>query len=169
MGRFSIVVLLFAAMISTDCRDKDTGERDSPADGTALDFWIELVDEPTFNASNYFGSVVLINFWDTWCGPCQDEQPDLNRLYNDYRDDGLQIIGVSFARSGVPAVATYLEEYEVPYTSGIIGPSVTGVLGTPAVIPYTFIIDRNGEIAHEISGGTDYDEFVSLIEPLLSD
>ena len=115
MGWLSVLVLLFAAMISTDCRDKDTGERDSPADGTALDCWIELVDGPTFNASNYFGSVVPINFLDNWCGSGQDEQPDLNRLYNDYREDGLQIIGVSFARSGVPAVATYLEEYEVRY------------------------------------------------------
>ena len=43
------------------------------------------------------------------------------------------------------------------------------MLGTPAVIPYTFIIDRNGEIAHEISGDADYEEFVSLIEPLFSD
>lgn len=169
MGRSCWIVMLIVAALVTNCRDKDTGRAVSPADGTALDFSLQLVNGELFYGSDFFGSVVLINFWDTWCGPCQAEQPELNRLFADYHDDGLEVIGIALARNGVPAVATYLEENDVPYTSGIIGPDITAVFGSPAVIPFTYIINRSGEIVESFSGSCDYDEFVSDIEPFLSD
>lgn len=164
-----ILLVLVVSLILGSCNRKHTAQPFNPAEGTALDFWMELVSGPIYNASDAFGSVVLINFWDTWCGPCRYEQPDLNQLYTEFSDDGLEIIGISLAHEGVPAVAAYLDEFNVEYPSGIIGPGVTETHPYPVSIPHTLIIDRAGVICHELTGSRSYETFAELITPLLSE
>lgn len=161
------MALLIAGVLFWDpaCQIQDTHE----GAGTALDFSLDMVNGESMDAAEFFGSVVLINFWDTWCGSCIEEQDDLNRLYTDFREQGLEIIGVSLARYGLPKVSAYLEEHSVEYTSGIIGPGITAVHGTPSAIPLSIIIDRDGAVVHRISGGCEYAEFVTLITPLLNE
>lgn len=165
--RFSWPLILCAAgviLLNPACQIEETRE----GAGSALDFSYRLLDGSTIDAADYYGSVVLINFWDSWCGSCQAEQDDLNRLYTDLHSSGLEILGLALARDGVPAIEQYLAAEHVPYAVGLFGEEVEAMFGYPEALPQTYIIDRNGKIAHEISGSTGYDEFVSLIEPLLS-
>lgn len=142
-------------------------EENREGTGTALDFTLELVNGEIFDAADFFGSVVLVNFWAMWCGNCREEQDDLNRLYADYHDNGFEIIGIALARHGAPEVAAFLSEFGVQYTSGLVGESVNAQFGIVSTIPKTYIITRTGEIDSVHTGGLEYDNFAAMITPLL--
>ena len=93
------------------------------------------------------GKVVLLNLWATWCAPCRHETPFLQSLYEERREDGLEIVGISLD-AGDPGelVSEFVGEYGVTYTI-LLDPQMRGmelyqVLGLPA----TFLIDREGTL-----------------------
>jgi len=93
------------------------------------------------------GSPVLLNFWATWCTPCRREMPFLQELYQEHRDDGLRVVGVSMdSRASAEEVRTFAERTGVTYTilhdASARGMDVFSVLGLPA----TYLLDRNGTI-----------------------
>ena len=120
------------------------------------DFLLSDLDGNIFDLSAFSGQVIMLTFWGTWCGPCRREIPDFIRLYDEYNDDGLEIIGVA-VQSGTPenikrfsdyykinyTILTDIDRYESYRTFHDYG-TVTGV-GTRAV-PTTFLIDRDGYI-----------------------
>ncbi len=79
--------------------------------GPAPDFTLTTFTGGSFSLSAQRGKIVLINFWASWCGPCRAEAPILNQLWNDYKDRGVEFIGVDYldnrtdARSYVQQVA----------------------------------------------------------------
>jgi thiol-disulfide isomerase/thioredoxin len=85
-----------AALIGVDTRALAAPEMDQPAPpliATAL-------DGQTFDLAKLRGKVILVNFWATWCAPCRREMPVLDAFYRHYREQGLELIGISvdFAR-----------------------------------------------------------------------
>ena len=64
------------------------------------------------------GKVVWINFWASWCPPCQQETPILRELDERYADQGLEIIGISVQETSADDVTAYAERYELDYTIG---------------------------------------------------
>jgi cytochrome c-type biogenesis protein len=99
----------------------------------------------TLSLASFRGDVVLLNLWATWCGPCREETPYLQSVYEDRADDGLVILGISLdAGDTGPQVASFVEEYGVTYPI-LHDPAMRGlqlyrVLGLPA----SFLIDRDG-------------------------
>ena len=63
--------------------------------GLAPDFTLRTLDGPNLRLQEQRGRVVLVNFWATWCGPCRQEMPHLNRLYEKYRASGFVLLGVN--------------------------------------------------------------------------
>ena len=63
--------------------------------GVAPDFTLRSIDGPNLRLQEQRGRVVLVNFWATWCGPCRQEMPHLNRLYEKYRASGFVLLGVN--------------------------------------------------------------------------
>ena len=112
------------------------------------------------------GQVVLLNIWATWCGPCLDEMPSMERLHRDLGPQGLKIVAVSVdaaqgsvSRSGQPGgnVGEFARELGLTFTiwhdpSGDIERTyrTTGV-------PESFVIDRNGVIQKKVIGATEWD------------
>lgn len=99
----------------------------------------------TVALSDLQGKVVLLNLWATWCGPCRAETPYLQSVFEDHRDDGLEIVGISMdTRDAADDVAMFVDEYDVTYTilhdGRMLGMELYQVLGLPA----TFLIDREG-------------------------
>ena len=95
------------------------------------------------------GSVVILNFWGSWCPPCRAEMPELNALHGRYKDKGLRVIGINYAESKEKAV-TYLEANPVGYDVWFgADAKVTGTLfrtwgGTG--VPWNIIIGRDGKV-----------------------
>lgn len=91
------------------------------------------------------GDVVLLNLWATWCTPCRMETPYLQEIYEERKDEGFHIVGISMDTGDAAAdVAMFVEEYEVSYT--ILHDATMKQMDTYQVLglPATFLIDREG-------------------------
>jgi len=133
----------------------------------APDFTLTQLSGKPLTLSDYRGKVVLLDFWATWCEPCRVETPFLVDLQNKYRDQGLQIIGVSMDDTHDPVPGFYHQfkmNYPVVMGNAKIGEEYGGVLGLPIV----FLIDRQGRIQKKHIGSTDASVFDKELTALLN-
>lgn len=125
-------------------------------------------DESTALDSDEFeNKVVLINFWATWCGYCVDEMPDLQKIYDEYKDnEDVEIIAVNVGESKNNA-QLFMDSNN--YTIPVEFDSDSELFGELDVnaLPYTIIINKDGEIAKIFDGATDYDAMKKAIDASL--
>lgn len=106
--------------------------------------------------SNYSGKVLLVNLWATWCGPCRRETPELVRLHQEYRERGLEIVGLSTEDpiASEQSVQEFVRSYNVGYPVGWATREVAIALmrGGRGSIPQSFIVTRDGRVAKHFIG-----------------
>lgn len=144
------------------------GQTKSELEGkNAPDFALkDVLEGKDFTLSQFKGKVVVVNFFTFFCGPCREEMPDLNKINNDLKGKGFQTLGI--ALSSDPTQIRFLVKQlglEYPVLSGT--DKVSEAYGNIAVVPTTFIIDRQGKIVHGILGTRKKEEFIKMIQPLL--
>ncbi len=102
------------------------------------------------------GEVVVLNLWATWCHPCREEMPALQRLHETYRDRGLRVLGVSIdGRSSAELIPGFLEEVGVTFPI-LRDPEERVVRAfTTMGVPETFLIGRDGTLLHRWIGAFD--------------
>ncbi|WP_095508732.1 TlpA disulfide reductase family protein [Rubrivirga marina] len=137
------------------------------ASAPAPDFALATASGATFRLSEHRGEVVVLNLWATWCPPCRHEIPDFVELYDEYRDDGLTVVGVSLDEDGWDAVRPFAEEMGVTYPVAVDDGTVDGLYGPTVSLPTTFVIDREGNVAHYVPGMILRDDLEPLLRPLL--
>ncbi len=151
-----LLVALLAWKIAGDTQGRHLpssvrqGER--PA---APEFELPRLDEDsTLSLASLRGQAVVLNFWASWCGPCRDEAPVLEAAWQEYRDEGLVVVGVD--REDTPGDArAFIERFSLTY------PNVRDaedVLRTPygiTGVPETYIVDRQGRLVAHLLGGFD--------------
>ena len=103
-----------------------TGGSASPIGTVAPDFQLRTLTGETVKLSDFRGRPVVINFWASWCGPCKAEMPLLSKTYNELKDQGLVILAVD-----VQELEAVVEKYVKDNN-----------------LPFTILLDRNGEIAN---------------------
>jgi thiol-disulfide isomerase/thioredoxin len=122
------------------------------------------------------GNVVLVNFWATWCEPCTAEFPDIVKLYNKYRNDGLDVITISydFEDQIESQVLPYLKSEKAEFTNLIQGEDVVDqdfLLAIDpelkGVLPTTLLYDRQGIRQHIIFGQFETNDLEQKIVDLL--
>jgi thiol-disulfide isomerase/thioredoxin len=113
------------------------------------------------------GKVVWINFWASWCPPCQQETPILRELDERYGDEGLEIIGISVQETSPNDIAAYAERYDLGYTIGFDASGHIFREYKVYALPTQFFIDTNGVIDTVINGPVELDGASALIESLL--
>ena len=120
------------------------------------------------NASDHAdGSVLVINVWADWCGPCRQEQPQLVRLADRYHQDEVRFLGINY-QDDRDAARAWVEEFGVPYPSLYDPSGRTAVdLGFP-FLPDTYVVDREGTIRWVVFGASDEKELAGLIDDLLA-
>ena len=111
--------------------------------------------------ADYRGQVVLVNMWATWCPPCREEMPALEKLQTDFADQGLVVLQIS--DEDAETVARYLEEEPMTTVHGIAQPIPWPEFGRPT----TWVVDRDGVVRRTISGSRDYEGFVRLVQAYL--
>lgn len=135
-------------------------------DAKKLNFTYKTTAGETVDARQYYGKVVLVDVWDTWCGPCRKGIPHLIDLYNEYQGK-VEIVGLAFAREGAPKVQAFSDQMKINYPVGIFGDEAAQVFGRPRSIPTLFIIGKDGEIAETVVGYRPKEFFEQKIQSLL--
>lgn len=90
------------------------------------------------------GKVVLVDFFTTWCGPCKREIPGFVNLYEEYKDKGLEIIGISYDGNGLKVLPGFIEKYKIDYPIYMVTQSIQDKYKIPG-FPTTIIYDKNGD------------------------
>lgn len=132
----------------------------------AADFTLKDAQGHDVHLSDYKGKVVLINFWASWCPPCQQEIPWLVEFDQKYRGKGLVVIGIAMDEDGWMTLEPYLREKDVNYTV-VTGDDATAEEYGMYSLPMTFLIDREGKISAVSSGIVNRDECEKEIQRLL--
>jgi peroxiredoxin len=120
-----------------------------------------------FKLNEHRGKVVFVNFWATWCPPCRDEMPAMERLYRQHKDDGLVMLAVS-VDADPKLIAPFVSEHKLSFPIGLDSKmEVANAYGVRA-LPSTFIVDRDGNMAALAIGPRvwDNDASHSLVEGL---
>lgn len=123
----------------------------------------------TISLASQRGRVVLINFWATWCGPCQEELPELARLQNKYRERGLSILAISVDNEP-ENVKSFLKKYDIKLLGLWDRDKKTAEAYAVEAMPSSYLVDRDG-IVRAIYRGYDPKEFKRLeaeVETLLT-
>ena len=122
----------------------------------APDFTLVNMEGDMVSLSDYLGQVVIINFWATWCPPCREEKPTMERLYQKYKDEGLVFLAVNVEADGHQVVSQYLLRH--PYSFPILLDARANVQGLYGVFRYpeSYIIDRDGIVVEHVIGGRDW-------------
>jgi peroxiredoxin len=146
---FLVGILVF--FLVSGCTSKE-GEEKEEARHRAPRFALKDLKGNTFRLEDLKGKVVLLNFFATWCGPCRQEVPELVKLYERFRDRGLEIVGISLDMEGAAVLDPFVKQYRIPYPI-VLGTRQTvldygGVRG----IPTSFLIDREGSIIEHFVG-----------------
>jgi peroxiredoxin len=141
----------------------------------APDFELPELDGDTIRLSDLRGKVVFVNFWTTWCAPCREEMPSMDRLNQRLQGSEFVMLSVSVDEGGEPSVREFLGEdsYSFPIlmdatTSRRLG-SRTGMAYGISGVPETFIIDREGYIIDHFVGALDWTQpdMIAYFEELL--
>lgn len=120
-----------------------------------------------FTLSELRGEIVVLNFWATWCVPCLREMPELEKLYQNYKDKGVKVVGI----------AVVSNKKDIPRQTEKVGVTYPVLLGDKKIIsdynqfysiPQTFIIDRDGNIVKQLSGSHDYAVFEKELQKVLN-
>ena len=113
---------------------------------------VETFDGETIRLSELKGRVVVLNFWATWCAPCRLEMPGFQRVWEDYRDDGVVILGLSTDRGVRSEVVEWVRAREIEYPIAFATGRAARDFGGASTLPTTLLIDKQGRIAHRVEG-----------------
>jgi cytochrome c biogenesis protein CcmG, thiol:disulfide interchange protein DsbE len=114
------------------------------------------------------GKVVWINFWATWCPPCQEETPILRAMHDKYADDGLALVAVSVQETTADDVRAYVERYSLGYTVGFDATSAIFHTYHAYGLPTQFFLDREGVIRQVVLGPVTNAEVDGILAGLLA-
>ena len=161
------IVLLIAGQLrrttpNSDREQAATNEEEqaSPpvaAGGKAANFKLEALDGSTVTLEQLKGKVVFLNIWATWCGPCREEMPSMETLYDELRTNrDFVMLAVSQDTKGRLVVAPYVEKNGYHFKVLLDPENKVGEAYDVSGVPETFIIDREGRIVAHHMGAFDW-------------
>lgn len=123
----------------------------------APDFALRDLDGRTRRLSDWQGKIIFLNLWATWCPPCRDEMPSMERLYRRLGSDDFAMVAVNEDQDDGAAARRFAEQMRLSFpilldARGVVPPQY-GVTGYPE----TFIIDRSGHVVRHIVGPDQWD------------
>lgn len=118
-------------------------------------------------SSDFKGSVTLVNFWASWCGPCRQEQAELEALYKEYGPKGVKFVGVNIRDTRANARA-HVEEYGVTYPSVENQDSTIAYRFRVLFIPTTYVLDERGRITARVTGPTVEEDLRAVLDAELA-
>ncbi len=159
LAGIAVTVLLLTGLMA--------GATGAWAASKAADFTLtDLTSGKEYSLEQFKGKVVMLNFFTFFCGPCREEMPYLNQIYNEYKGKGLQLIGIGLS-SDPTQLRFLIKQLGLEYPVLFGNDKVSAAYGNIEVVPTTIIIDRQGNIAQKIIGTRKKEEFIKAFQSLL--
>lgn len=143
----------------------------------APDFTLPLWEtKEETSLSDYRGKIVVLNLWASWCPPCQREMPDLIRFYEDYKNEGVHVLGVNLAtlEKNENGPNEFMEKYQVTFPNFVDQPiDATNQRGIVATlykvnsIPTTYVLDTEGKVFKVFRGEVIYEMLEDAVGNLI--
>lgn len=131
----------------------------------APDFELVTMTGETVKLSDYEGQRVMLNFWATWCPPCREEMPDMQKFYED-NDAVVLAVNITNMETSKNKVNDFAEEFGLTFPILMDEEGVVSTLYRISPIPTTYMIDSNGIIQHKQYGALDYEQMVTEYEKM---
>ena len=154
-----LIVILFGILILLQMKDSFFYQSSVPGLEKGLpapNFSLPDLDGQMVNLTDYKGRVVLLNIWATWCPPCVEEMPSMEKLYQELQGEGFEILAVSIDESGAQDVLPFMKKHKLSFPV-LIDPKGTlkGLYQTTGV-PESLIIDKDGILVEKVIGPRDW-------------
>lgn len=143
-----VVVLLYQRAAPQAAAALGLGRGGEPAP----DFTLVTLTGDSISLDDLRGQVVLVNFWASWCPPCRVEMPGFERVFRERRDDGFVIVGIATDRHAEDQIREFVAEHDITYPIALGTMDVVRAYGGVRALPESFLVDREGRIAHRVVG-----------------
>ncbi len=180
-----VLLLLLALSLAAGCGSGDsetTAQTASDDAGAAAltigstkghlapDFTLLNLAGGDLTLSNLRGKAVIVDFWDTWCGPCRVALPHLQELSETYTNE-LVVVGVAFGREGEAKVRSFTKANGLTFEMVLLGKTSTILADYGGIqsIPTTFLIDADGVIQKKWIGGANKSSYEQAILSVIND
>lgn len=166
-----ILTLIFAGLIGlalyTSQKENEEAEKRTPAavqntglkpGSLAPDFTLDTLDGKKVSLKEYQGKKVILNFWATWCPPCREEMPEMQKFYQDYRQEDVEILAVNleYSETKPEKIRDFVKEYGIAFPIPLDEKNTTGKQFRAVSIPTSYFIDEKGIITKMHIGPMDY-------------
>jgi peroxiredoxin len=154
-----LIVILFGILILLQTKDSfyNVSSGSQVAKGLpAPNFSLPDLDGKMVSLSDYRGKVVLLNIWATWCPPCVEEMPSMEKLYQALQGEGFEILAVSIDESGVQDVLPFMKKHKLSFPVLIDHKGTLKGLYQTTGVPESFIIDKDGILVEKVIGPRDW-------------
>lgn len=134
----------------------------------AIDFTLKDLTGSEVSLSDYQGKIVFMNFWGTWCPPCQEETKHVQALYDKYKDSEdvvvVTLTNLTYRETSAEAIATYMDEHEYDFPVVVDEDGMVFYQYGVNSYPTTFMIDPEGNVFGYIQGALTMDIMENIIE-----
>ena len=163
MSRKAIVMIsIITLALFAGC----TSREQEGATAVAPDFTLQDVSGKNVRLADLKGKVVLLEFWATWCPPCRDEIPAIERLHRQYGGKGLAILAISLDEGGWDEVKSFVAAHKISYTV-LRGTEDVSTKYKVRLVPAMFLVDKEGNIKKQYMGGGSDEAVEQEIKALL--
>jgi cytochrome c biogenesis protein CcmG, thiol:disulfide interchange protein DsbE len=131
------------------------------------DFSLKTIDGETWTLKQNAGSVLVLNFWATWCGPCRTEIPYLVKLQDEFEKRGLKVAGINLDEDAPAEVRNFAVDYKIDYP--VLMPEPGSPFAQAEKVPMTLMIDARGRLAKKYFGAVPEEVLRKDIEELLAE
>ncbi len=154
-----LILVVAIPILLLSLKENDLGLRsESPVrvGHPAPDFTFPDLTGKKVSLTDFRGKVVFVNVWATWCPPCREEMPSMQKLYERFKNEEFKILAVSIDSNGREAVAPFMEKLNLTFPA-LLDPEskMWGLYGLTGV-PESFIMDREGLVVKKIVGAIDW-------------
>jgi peroxiredoxin len=134
----------------------------------APDFTFITLDEKQFSLSDFKGKKVILNFWATWCPPCREEMPEMQRFYEEYEAKGVKILAVNlrYSETKPNKINDFIDEYSISFPIPLDERNTIGKQYRAVAIPTSYFITENGIIHKMHVGPMDYEFLTKTIKEM---
>ncbi|MEE9451735.1 MAG: TlpA disulfide reductase family protein [Gammaproteobacteria bacterium] len=133
-----ILIILFTLQLAYGFNQNAMSARDTA--GNLIDF------------TELRGQWVIINYWASWCPPCIEEIPELNRFYQTYKNDNVTLLGVNYDRVNSEQLQQIIEDMDVQFLTLSADPAEELGIGEVLTLPATYILNPEGQLISKLIG-----------------